>query len=151
MTKHKISRIKLSYCQIWLGNIINAKCIPDSQPSLNKQSKAWILWVVRGNTPLAGVAQWIECWPASQKALGSILGQGTCLCCGPGPQFGGMGEATDWCFFSCQCFSPSFSPCPPLSLKINKSLKKRVNTQLNGFLVNSIIWDWYEILRNAVP
>ena len=28
---------------------------------------------------LAGVAQWIECWPANQKVTGSIPSQGTCL------------------------------------------------------------------------
>ena len=27
---------------------------------------------------LAGLAQWIECWPANQKAAGSIAGQSTC-------------------------------------------------------------------------
>ena len=35
---------------------------------------------------LAGVAQWIECWPSNQRVSGSILSQGTCLGCGPGPQ-----------------------------------------------------------------
>ena len=34
---------------------------------------------------LAGVAQWIECWPADQRVASSIPGQGTCLCCRPGP------------------------------------------------------------------
>ena len=33
----------------------------------------------------AGVAQWIEHWPANQRVAGSIPSQGTCLCCGPGP------------------------------------------------------------------
>ena len=28
---------------------------------------------------LAGMAQWIECWLASQRVTGLILGQGTCL------------------------------------------------------------------------
>ena len=37
------------------------------------------------NFALAGVAQWIECWPANRKVTGSIPGQGTCLGCGPGP------------------------------------------------------------------
>ena len=35
---------------------------------------------------LAGVAQWIEHWPANQRVTGSISRQGTCLGCGPGPQ-----------------------------------------------------------------
>ena len=37
---------------------------------------------------LAGVAQWIECWPANQKVAGWIPSQGTCLGCRPGPQLG---------------------------------------------------------------
>ena len=36
-------------------------------------------------TALAGVAQWIERWPANQEVVGSIPSQGTCLGCGPGP------------------------------------------------------------------
>ena len=38
------------------------------------------------NTSLAGVAQWIECQPTSQRVTGSIPSQGPCLGCGPGPQ-----------------------------------------------------------------
>ena len=33
---------------------------------------------------LAGVAQWIECWPAEERVSGSIPSQGTCLGCRPG-------------------------------------------------------------------
>ena len=35
---------------------------------------------------LAGVAQWIQCWPANQRVAGLIPTQGTCLGCWPGPQ-----------------------------------------------------------------
>ena len=35
---------------------------------------------------LAGVTQWIECQPVKQEVIGSILSQGTCLGCRPGPQ-----------------------------------------------------------------
>ena len=35
---------------------------------------------------LAGVAQWIECWPVNQRVASLIPSQGTCLGCGPGPQ-----------------------------------------------------------------
>ena len=35
---------------------------------------------------LAGLAQWIECWPVNQKVRGLIPSQGTYLGCGPGPQ-----------------------------------------------------------------
>ena len=34
---------------------------------------------------LAGVAQWIECWPANQRGTGWIPSQSTFLGCGPGP------------------------------------------------------------------
>ena len=37
---------------------------------------------------LAGVAQWIERWPANQRVAGSIPNQGICLGCRPGPQYG---------------------------------------------------------------
>ena len=65
---------------------------------------------------LAGVAQWIECWPMNQRVAGSIPSQGTCLCCGPGPQWGrGMHERQPHIDVSLPLF-PSF----PLSLKINE-------------------------------
>ena len=41
---------------------------------------------IRLSAALAGVAQWIECWPVNQKVAGLIPSQGTCLRCGPGPQ-----------------------------------------------------------------
>ena len=41
-----------------------------------------------GKNGLAGMAQWIELWTANQRVTGSILSQGTCLGCGPGPQYG---------------------------------------------------------------
>ena len=37
-------------------------------------------------TALAGVAQWIERWPAKQGVTGPIPSQDTSLGCGPGPQ-----------------------------------------------------------------
>ena len=39
---------------------------------------------------LAGVAQWIECWPVNRKVAGSIPNQGTCLGWGPVPSGGGV-------------------------------------------------------------
>ena len=36
----------------------------------------------------AGVAQWIEHWPANKRVASSIPGQGTCPGCGPGPPRG---------------------------------------------------------------
>ena len=40
------------------------------------------------SSALAGVAHWIECWPANQRVPSSIHSQGTCLGCGPGTQLG---------------------------------------------------------------
>ena len=62
---------------------------------------------------LAGVAQWVECWPVEQRVAGLIPSQGTCLGCGPGPQLGVCERQphTDVSF-------PLFLPSP--SLKINK-------------------------------
>ena len=41
---------------------------------------------------LAGVAQWIECWPVNQRVTNWIPSQGTCLGCGPGLQGVGGGH-----------------------------------------------------------
>ena len=46
------------------------------------------IFPAKGNTALVGEAQWIECWPANQRVIGSIPSQGTCLGCRPGPQWG---------------------------------------------------------------
>ena len=37
---------------------------------------------------LAGIAEWIECWPLNRRVTGSIPSQGTWLGCRPGPQLG---------------------------------------------------------------
>ena len=41
---------------------------------------------VKKRNTLAGMAQWIECWPANQRVAGLIPTQGKCLGCGPGSQ-----------------------------------------------------------------
>ena len=48
------------------------------------------LWPLRTNkqTALAGVAQWIECWPVNQRVSGLIPSEGTCLGCRFGPWWG---------------------------------------------------------------
>ena len=70
---------------------------------------------IKEDIALTGVAQWIECQPASRRVTGSIPTQGTYM---PGfragSPVGDMREATDG------CFSPSLSPSLPLSLKVNK-------------------------------
>ena len=42
----------------------------------------------KNESALAGVAQWIECWPVNQRIASSISSQDMCLVCGPGPQWG---------------------------------------------------------------
>ena len=42
----------------------------------------------KGKASLAGVVQWIECWPANQRVTCSIHSLGTCPGCGPGPRYG---------------------------------------------------------------
>ena len=62
---------------------------------------------------LAGVARWIELWPANRGVASLIPGWGTCQGCGPGP--GGLGCV--WEAITHWCCSPS-PPSLPLS-KIN--------------------------------
>ena len=73
----------------------------------------WIMLFISylRNTALAGVAQWIECWPMNQRVTSSIPSQGICLV----GSYGGTQEATThW------CFSPSLSPSLAPCLKTNK-------------------------------
>ena len=67
------------------------------------------------NLALAGVAQWTKCWPANQRVASLIPSQGTCLGCGPGPQWGTCKRQPH-----IGVFLPLFLPFFPLSLKINK-------------------------------
>ena len=60
--------------------IINFEDVALQRPFLMKPFK--------NISALAGVAQWIECWPANQRVAGSICIYGTCLGCRPGPQLG---------------------------------------------------------------
>ena len=66
------------------------------------------------HSALAGVAQWIEYWPANQRVISLIPSQGTCLGCGPGPQLGASeGQPID-VSLAHQCFFPSLSPSSSL-------------------------------------
>ena len=47
-------------------------------------------YVKRNIIDPAVVAQWIECWPENQGVPSSIPNEGTCLCCGLGPQQGAL-------------------------------------------------------------
>ena len=63
---------------------------------------------------LAGVTQWIEHQPVNQRVASSIPSQGSCLGCGPGPQWGHVrGNHT------LMLLSLSFSFSSPLQ-KVNK-------------------------------
>ena len=64
---------------------------------------------------LAGVAQWIECWPANQKVASSIPSQGTCLVCRPGPQLRGHERQLIDVSLAHQCYSSSLPSSLPLS------------------------------------
>ena len=75
---------------------------------------------------LAGVTQWIECWPRNQKVDGLIPCQGTCLDYGPGSQLGVCERQPIDISLTHQYFS--LSPSLPLSLKINKIFKTHKNT-----------------------
>ena len=51
----------------------------DSQGAI-RGKRNW--WDRKCSRALAGVAQWIECWPVNQRVTGSIPSLGTCLGCG---------------------------------------------------------------------
>ena len=55
----------------------------------------WNVGLIKIVPALGGVAQWIECQPANRGVPGSNPGQGTWLGCRPGPQLGGVQEATN--------------------------------------------------------
>ena len=82
---------------------------------------------------LADVAQYIECWFANQKVIGSVSGQGTCLGFGPGPQMGACERQPINVSLAHRCFSPTFSPSFSLSLKNKTKNFKEKNMLLIFF------------------
>ena len=64
----------------------------------------------------AGVTQWIEHRLVNQRVTGSIPSLGTCLGCGPGPQWGPRESQLHI------DVSPFLSPSLPLSLKISLTI-----------------------------
>ena len=75
---------------------------------------------------MAGMTQWIECWPVNQKVTCSIPSEGTCLGNGPGPQLGAWERQLIDVFdasLAHQCFSFSL-PSPLPKNKVNKIFKK---------------------------
>ena len=61
----------------------------------------------------------LEPWPANQRFAGSIPSPGTCLGCGPGPQYGACEKQRIDVSLAHPCFPPSPSPLLPFSLNIN--------------------------------
>ena len=64
---------------------------------------------------LAGVAQWIECWPANQGVMGLMPTQDTCLGCWPHPQLRVHSRQPH-----IDVSLPLFLSPIPLSLKMNR-------------------------------
>ena len=76
---------------------------------------------------LAHVAKWTECQPVNRKVTDSFPSQSTNLGCGPDPQLGVCERQliNGSLAHLAQCISSSLPPSIPLSLKINKILKKK--------------------------
>ena len=53
-----------------------------------KRQRLVIEKLKKQNSALAAVTQWIEHRPVNQRVAGWSPSQGTCLGCGPGPQYG---------------------------------------------------------------
>ena len=70
---------------------------------------------------LAGVAQWVGHWPASQKVASSIPSQRTCLGCRPGPQLGVCERRLIDVSLTHQCFSHT-----SMFLFLSFSLSKKI-------------------------
>ena len=90
-------------------------------PVTSIPARLMLLGCFNSNKALAGVAQWIEWWPATQKVADSIPSQGTYLACGPSPQVVVCKRQLIDLSLAHWCFSPSLSPSLPFSLKINKN------------------------------
>ena len=65
----------------------NAKDVTSQcRTKCSRNGKVIPLYLRNSLGALAGVVQWTECRPTSQRVAGLIPSQGTCLGCGPGPQ-----------------------------------------------------------------
>ena len=73
-----------------------------------------MLFYLKTDVDLAGVAQWIESQPATQKVSSSTPRQGTYLGRGPGLQLGACERQSTDISLAHQCFSPSLSLSPSL-------------------------------------
>ena len=101
---------------LWLSAHFRSMNIQKNNFSLNFHSFRKPL-IKNDDRALAGVVQWIECWPMNQMVTSWILSLGLMPALLARSPVGGMQEATThW------CFCPSLPPFP--SLKINKIFKK---------------------------
>ena len=79
------------------------------------------------------MAQWVECQSVNWKVTSSITSQGTRPGCGPGPQLG-MCERQ-----LIDDVSLPFSLPSPLSLKINKILKKKGHNSVGFWYLHKVM------------
>ena len=95
----------LVICYVWLlcismfnktassGMFLFLKIIGNLEKCFHLRNQLWAVgqsqhYNKRLCISLASVAQWIESQPVKQRVACSIPSQGTCLGCGPGPQWG---------------------------------------------------------------
>ena len=85
--KHKCKWLKYSSRYLWeMFTVANRS--GHFQLCKNKLGVKQVGVIRKCFLALDGVAQWIECQPENHRVADSIPSQGTCLGCGPGPQWG---------------------------------------------------------------
>ena len=95
------------------NNYVNVKAVTFHSESPFSECVKY-LWA------LAGVAQWIEHWPANQRVISLIPSQGSSCAVGHVPSRGAWETTTHW------YFSPSPSPSLLLFLKMNKIKQNKI-------------------------
>ena len=109
-------------------SVSGKKMLPPAYHLIMHYSKQnWLLMIGKGVLnksfifALAGVAQWIECWPVNKRVTGFSSQSGHMPGFGARSPIGGAWEATThW------CFSPSLFPSLPLS-QIHEISKKYIS------------------------
>ena len=98
-----LNQIRTSACHL---SLLYTRVMPCTLLPTTPQNVICEIIYLKFAPALAGVAWWIECWPANQKIAGLIPHEDTCL--GLWARFSAVGawEAADW------CFHPSLSPFP---------------------------------------
>ena len=105
-----LNSILMSISNLYIFNqqfIIRVKIILNYSDDVQCSDEVIIIeWLA-----LAGVVQWIECWPVTQRVATWIPSQGTCLGCRPGTPSGGHARGNHMLML----LSLSFSFPSPLS------------------------------------